>query len=895
MAYREGQRYYSETEPELGLGLILKSEDKRLQIEFPLAQETRTYGIATAPLKRFSLEVGDIFKTVDGKEFKLEKLLEQNEIYFYQAGEEVIPEMALHAQIDLNGPLERITIKSFDDTSFFDLRYQSYLNKRHYEAFTYKGFLGPKVRLIPHQIYVASQILEMERPKAMLCDEVGLGKTIEACLVINSLLQKEIIQSCLFIVPDSLVNQWFIELYTKFNISSQYIHESESNAELSQARFLILSSKMFKHDERVREKVTQKHWEALVIDESHQFNFNQDSPDIDALKKLNEESLSTLLLSATPEILGHKNLFHQLSYLDKNKYDNFEDFETKRQKSKELSVYIKQENILSKKEELKQFFTIEELNLFKTDQACKQALIDRFGTGRNYFRNSRVNLERYSRLFNDRVLNAYPMNIKPPIKDSVVLEEKFLHILKLLETKGHEKILVICHSRKAVLFIQRKLQEVSNEKMAVFHSEQSLLERDRQAAFFADEEGAKILITTEIGSEGRNFEFAGHLVLFDLPILPDQLEQRIGRLDRIGQLNDIQIHIPYALKTFEEIIFTWYDKVLNAFESSPKGANTFYEKHQNELKELMASEFDQDLFNNKINNWSKEYQNFKKEIEEGRDIIVEAHSYHDENARKIIKEIEDFQQQSGPLAYLEYAFDKIGIKLEELGRELYYIAPTDNMLIPSFPGLNAEGFSGSFDRESSIKYPQIHFLSWEHPIVKNTSELFLNNALGNAAIIQQESIKDIFFEFIICLSCTNKDKHKAQKFLPFTPIRVLLNSKLEDVTKKLPKKYLDEIGTQLPQQETSSLEQFPKEIYKKSLTTALNLAKQRTASYIAKAISNSEEYFLHEEQRINGLHIGHSDKERLRLKNSKNKQDIFTSIKSSSLVFDAFRLILPKN
>ncbi len=71
----------------------------------------------------------------------------------------------------------------------------------------------------------------------------------------------------------------------------------------------------------------------------------------------------------------------------------------------------------------------------------------------------------------------------------------------------------------------------------------SIVERDKAAHYFADEEdGAQILLCSEIGSEGRNFQFAHHLVLFDLPITPDLLEQRIGRLDRIGQTQTVQIH-----------------------------------------------------------------------------------------------------------------------------------------------------------------------------------------------------------------------------------------------------------------------------------------------------------------------------------------------------------------
>ena len=99
-------------------------------------------------------------------------------------------------------------------------------------------------------------------------------------------------------------------------------------------------------------------------------------------------------------------------------------------------------------------------------------------------------------------------------------------------------------------------------RATLFHEGMSLIERDRAAAWFADpEEGAQVLICSEIGSEGRNFQFAHHLVLFDLPSNPDLLEQRIGRLDRIGQNAVIKIHVPYVRAVPVRFCFAGITKV----------------------------------------------------------------------------------------------------------------------------------------------------------------------------------------------------------------------------------------------------------------------------------------------------------------------------------------------
>jgi superfamily II DNA/RNA helicase len=98
------------------------------------------------------------------------------------------------------------------------------------------------------------------------------------------------------------------------------------------------------------------------------------------------------------------------------------------------------------------------------------------------------------------------------------------------------KLLLICRTRaKVELLEEAALRLKSGARVARFHEGLTLAQRDRNAAYFAQEDGARVLLCSEIGSEGRNFQFAHHLVLWDIPADPDLLEQRIGRLDRIGQ------------------------------------------------------------------------------------------------------------------------------------------------------------------------------------------------------------------------------------------------------------------------------------------------------------------------------------------------------------------------
>ena len=227
-------------------------------------------------------------------------------------------------------------------------------------------------------------------------------------------------------------------------------------------------------------------------------------------------------------------------------------------------------------------------------------LLDRHGTGRLLFRNTRAAV----RGFPERELHAYPLenpdqylllppgehaDLYPEVSFQASQERGGEHwcrfdprvdwLIDTLKMLKRFKVLVICAHAETALDLEDALRVRSGIPAAVFHEGMSILERDRAAAYFADEEfGAQVLICSEIGSEGRNFQFAHHLVLFDLPAHPDLLEQRIGRLDRIGQKHTIQLHVPYLEDSAQERLFQWYHQALNAFLSTCPTGNAL--QHQ---------------------------------------------------------------------------------------------------------------------------------------------------------------------------------------------------------------------------------------------------------------------------------------------------------------------------
>ena len=136
----------------------------------------------------------------------------------------------------------------------------------------------------------------------------------------------------------------------------------------------------------------------------------------------------------------------------------------------------------------------------------------------------------------DLTYSLYPERMASVVNSWTKQDPRVEWLLDFMQSVKPEKILLICASARTAQELGEVIRTQTGIRHSVFHEGMSIVERDKAAHYFADEEdGAQILLCSEIGSEGRNFQFAHHLVLFDLPITPDLLEQRIGRLDRIGQ------------------------------------------------------------------------------------------------------------------------------------------------------------------------------------------------------------------------------------------------------------------------------------------------------------------------------------------------------------------------
>ncbi|NOU22593.1 MAG: RNA polymerase-associated protein RapA, partial [Methyloglobulus sp.] len=218
-----GQRWISSNESELGLGLILEVAFKRVTVLFLASNEKRMYASDNAPLTRVIFAVGDTIESVDEEKITVINLIETDGLITYvgkdKSGQEVyLEEIELNHNIQFNKPQDRLFTGQIDPNAWFLLRYQTWQYLQQHQQSPVKGLLGGRTSLIQHQLYIAHEAASRAAPRIMLADEVGLGKTIEAGLIIHQRLINGLSKRILIIVPESLLHQWLVEMLRRFNL-----------------------------------------------------------------------------------------------------------------------------------------------------------------------------------------------------------------------------------------------------------------------------------------------------------------------------------------------------------------------------------------------------------------------------------------------------------------------------------------------------------------------------------------------------------------------------------------------------------------------------------------------------------------------------------------------------
>jgi len=883
-----GQRWISETEPELGLGTIISFERNRVTVLFIASSERRTYAADNAPLTRVHFVKGDKVESVDGWILTVREVEEVEGILTYvgmdEEGEEAsLEEVELNHYMQFNKPQDRLFTGQIDTQSLFKLRYRTQLKLGELEQSPVRGLGGGRTSLIPHQLYIAHEVAGRHGPRVLLADEVGLGKTIEAGLIMHHQLLTGRAERILILVPEPLLHQWLVEMRRRFNLrfslfdEERYFQQETGNPFLAE-QLVLCGLDFFREEPKRREQALAAGWDLCVVDEAHHLEWSEDRPSEDYafVEALGKVVPGLLLLTATPEQLGKSSHFARLRLLDPDRFYSFEEFLAEEAQYEPLARLIEHlaEDARLDAAHLEQLKAIlahdraEEL-LSKLDdpeqtEAAREGLIrlllDRHGTGRILFRNTRATVKG----FPERQVHSHPLPYPKqyaalPAEDESLENRLFPETRYRLSEKTPRwwrfdprvrwlvdtlnqlkpaKALIICAKAATAMDLEEALRVVGGIGAAVFHEGLTIVARDRAAAWFADEEeGAQVLVCSEIGSEGRNFQFAHHLVLFDLPLNPDQLEQRIGRLDRIGQRETIQIHVPWLEHTAQAVLFNWYSQGLDAFNQPSPAASSVFAHLGEELLPLLAQpdETAQAALIAKAQQLNGE---ILEALHQGRDRLLELNSCRKDEAEELADLIRQAGQKDDLWPYLEEVFEAYGVNVEEHSEGCHILLPGDHMRVPNFPELPEDGATATLDRAIGLAREDMLFLTWEHPLVSGAMDLILNSAHGNAAfgLIHHEDLDSglLLLESIFLVECPAPKRLSAGRYMPQTLIRVLLDVNLEDIS-MLPLDSLEELPRPIDRDEAATLLRGQRKLIERMLKTAEKTASQRLPGIIASA------------------------------------------------------------
>ncbi|MGD8795247.1 MAG: RNA polymerase-associated protein RapA [Thiohalophilus sp.] len=861
---RPGQRWYSDNEPELGLGIVQSVEPRQVRLFFPAIDEDRIYRLQDAPLSRIRFQPNESIFHTNGMKLHVSAVEEDDGLLTYFAHDDQghsleVPESELDSRLQLSRPQDRLLSGHMDPPRLYRLRQTIRAMQNELLPDPARGLHGCRVDLIPHQLYIAHEVASRVAPRVLLADEVGLGKTIEAGLIIHKQLLDERIARVLILVPESLLHQWLVEMLRRFNLRFSLLDETRCAALAEQGekpfdseQLVLCSLEMFLQNPERQQQALASRWDMLVVDEAHHLEWTPQkvSPQYCFVEQLAETIPAILLLTATPEQLGAAGHFARLRLLDPHRFYDLDEF------LEEEDCYqpvIQAVNELLENRPLS-FESREALHLAlgnhptfsdlmsrlekspvnndsqqeheRARQQLIHLLVDRHGTGRVLFRNTRAAIrgfperhlhasslprpEAYATRLSDRTLTSEINHLTPEsaweqVSDNptgwLEIDPRVDWVVRTLREHRGEKALLICARAETARQLESHLRERIGLRSAVFHEGLTIVERDRAAAYFADaEQGAQVLVCSEIGSEGRNFQFAQHLLLFDLPAHPDLLEQRIGRLDRIGQAHAVQIHVAYINDTPQQDLFRLYNESLQAFEQASATGASLFERFRSSIDKLLANTIERDELETLLQEMADEHRRLARQLELGRDRLLELNSYRADEADYLRGAIQRLENDPRLLEFLDNACSHFGVDLEVHGEDSHIMQPGNHMLVEHFPGLPEDGLTLTRSRSTALARED-WFLSWEHPMIRGIMDLVLEDHHGNAAlaIVRHNAYPagTLLLECHFILLGVAPSRLQLSRFLPPTTLRRVIDAKGRDCTTQFPAENLTLLPAEL--------------------------------------------------------------------------------------------------
>ncbi|MFQ5698950.1 MAG: helicase-related protein [Myxococcota bacterium] len=682
--WRPGQKLIHPFNPDLGTGVVRSVEGRFLEVWFPEADTQLRMAIEGSGLEPLTFAAGEPALLEGGEPVVVAAPAAQG--YRLEDGR-TVAEADLWPAARRGTPGERLARLDLDPIAAFRNRCEGTRLETLRRGKGLGPLLGGRIQLFAHQLHTAERALQGDPVRWLLADEVGLGKTIEACLILQALLRAGRARRALVVAPRMLVVQWLGELYRKFHQvfalldpqridASTLVYEEDTNPfEVHEAGVIALET--LTSDRRIAALAEAAAPDLIVVDEAHRLVRD----DLDrTVGPLVRGARHALLLTAAPLAADRLGFYRLLELLHPEAFASFADFE-------------------------------EAVETGRASLPCTSAV-------------RRIDLGG----FPPRLASAIDIDL-PGTRFALDPRATWLAQSAPEWRARGEKALVFVRSAETAEGLKRFLENRTRQHVAAFHEEMSTALRDIELARFRDSR-APLLVASEAGGEGRNFQFCDRIVHYELPLDPVLLEQRIGRLDRIGRHTPVE-QIYFRVRGASPDVARLYEK-MELFTRPSAGLDAALTGVASQLREATRRGIPLDP-ENVARGVEAERRRHRRDLP--RTFYPDAYtrSRGPEILARIPAELEPRTR-----GFCVGAARLLGLEaIDKGGRGTWYFELGAGTTVDALPGIpGGSRFLGSFDREEAVLREEIDFLASGHPLIEGLLLELRDGLRGRVAVAE---------------------------------------------------------------------------------------------------------------------------------------------------------------
>jgi ATP-dependent helicase HepA len=658
--------------------------------------------------------------------------------------------------LQLEGALfERLAAGEVDEAHDFLLRLEILHLRSLREADGLGSFLGGRVRLFPHQLHVAERATAADPVRWLLADEVGLGKTIEACLILTRLVHTRAVERCLVVAPHSLTVQWLGELWRKYH----HVFTLLDAARLADVardfgagfnpfdvhRRAVIALETLVERPELASQAVRAGIDLLIVDEAQRLRRppgHPGEPEWRAIAPIAALGRHVLLLSATPLEDDAHGFFRLLQLLRPEEFPDDVAFEVRLAQGVPLPACTsstRRTDIGGLPPRVGVPISLDRDPGWPLREQVETAM-RRLPAGHAVARQQKIDRVRRALASGAALAAVLGPEERETRHQAEAMDAKDPRLTWLAAhaprwRAANDKTLIFVAHRETLEMVRTALSQRAQLASGVFHEELSPARRDTEVARFREPEGPSLLVSTESGGEGRNFEFCRRLVLFDLPWKPTFVEQRIGRLDRIGR------RIPVEIVYFRPPAGIGAD-VVRLFETlgvfrEPLAGLEPQLAHIEGALESIAVEPEASLTEALLDRLIADARAARSRIQEAAYQQLHRDPYRADMGPRILARVPAELDGIIESVVLKVC-GRLGFGVERMrGRKKFAIEFGNEALVESLPGVpGGASFVGSFDREEAVEDETIDFFASGHPLVEGILGYVEDSQEGRVAYVE---------------------------------------------------------------------------------------------------------------------------------------------------------------